>query len=139
MIVDGMSRRASLVNVVLVAEDAARDRHGALAEGRLLRVGEAVEVLLRVDLLPDHRLVTLLRRVEWRLSRRRVDVDHRRDPLRDAVARRIAAEPGRAVDDEDAGAVRGLDRGDDRVDVVREGDRRPVGLGRSEPGQGDAR
>ena len=136
MIVEGMSRRASFVNSYGLAKDGTGDRDGALAERRLLLLGEAVEVLLRGDLVPDHRLLDVLEvRVERRLPGRGIDVDHRGDPLRDPVARRVAAEPGRAVDGEDDRDVRGLDRGDDRIDVVREGDRRPVGVGRLEPGQ----
>ena len=62
-----MSRRASFVSSYALAQDAARHRHGALAERRLLLLAQAVEVLLRLDLVPDHRLLDVL---EVRVERR---------------------------------------------------------------------
>ncbi len=50
MIVDGMSRRASFVNLYGLAKHGARDRHGPLAERRLLLLAQAGEVLLLFDL-----------------------------------------------------------------------------------------
>ena len=60
MSVLGMSRRASLVELDGLAEDAARHRDRPLAERRLLRLAQAVEVLLRLDVRPDHRLLDVV-------------------------------------------------------------------------------
>ena len=131
-----MSLRASLVNVWPSLMSPAGLRHRALAEGGELLLGEAVEVLLRLDLVPDHRLLVAREaRIEGALAGCRVDVDHRRDQLRDDVARGIAGEPRRAVEREH-GRRRAAHEGvDDRVDVVREGDAGPVRVLRLEPGQ----
>jgi hypothetical protein len=40
-----------------LADEAARHGYGSLAEGLLLLLAESVEVLLLLDLLPDHRLL----------------------------------------------------------------------------------
>src|SRR5262249_34229409 len=65
----------------------------------------------------------------------RVDVDHRRDLLGDAVARGVAGIAGSAVNGKDDGSVRRPDRVADRVDVIGQGNRGSGGVGRLEPGQ----
>ena len=98
---------------------AARHGHGTPAEGLLLLVGQPVEVLLFLDVLPHERLLgTLEVRVQRTLPRRGVDVDHGGDALGYSVARGVAAEPARAVDDEHDRGVGGANRIDDRVDMV---------------------
>ena len=117
-------------------EQAGGLRHGAFAEGGELLLGEAVEVLLRLDLVPDHRLLVALEpRIEGALAGCRVDVHDRRDPLRDDVAGGIAREAGRAVERQHRGRRSRAEGPDDRVDVVRERDAGTVGVLRLEPGQ----
>ena len=133
-----MSLRASFVNVCPSRSSPAGLRHGALAEGGELLLGEAVEVLLGLDLVPDHRLLVALEpRIEGALAGCRVDVHDRRDPLRDDVARGVAGEPGRAVERQHRGRRGRAERVDDRVDVVRERDPGTVRSLRLEPGQRD--
>src|SRR5687768_6997256 len=90
-----------VAQVSLAAQDTARDRHRALAEHLYLGCGETVEVLFLLDLLPDHGLLDALETWIHRADpRRRVDVDHRGDTVRQLVARGVARKPGSAVNGE---------------------------------------
>src|SRR5262249_13980509 len=101
----------------------ARLRERSRTEGLLLLVAQPVQILLRLDLLPDERhLDALEARVEWAGRRSRVDVDHRRDSFGNAIARRVARCAGAAVYSQHGGCARRLHRFANRVDVVRERD-----------------
>ena len=94
----GMSSRASFVSSTVSRSDAARFRNRPLPEGLELLLAEPVEVLLRRELLPRHRLLRALEvGVERRDARGGVDVDHRGDPLGHPIARDVAGEAGSAV------------------------------------------
>ena len=119
-----------------VAQDTARLRDRPLPERLELLLAEPVEVLLRRELIPRQRLLrTIEVGSERRDARGGVDVHHRRDPLGDSVARDVAGEAGPAVHGEHDGTICRLDRLADRVDVVGQADRGPIGIGRPETGQ----
>lgn len=101
-------------------------------------LSEPVEALLGLDRRPVERLLGAPEgRVERADPGRTVDVHDGGKSLGHPVARSVAGEAGRAVNDEDDGCVVRADRPTDRLDVVGEGDRRPVRVGRLEAGQGD--
>src|SRR5574338_404895 len=120
-----------------LANQRARHRHGAITEPLHLLLAEPIEVLLGLDLLPDHRLLDASEvGIERALARGSVDVDDRRDVIGAPVAGGVAAEAGRAVEDEHDRRVRGAHGIADGIHMVGERDLGPVGIGRFETGQG---
>ena len=110
-----------VLEVRAFTQNAAGLRHGAAAERRELLLAQAVEVLAELVPRRERELGVRKARVERCGRRAGVDVDHRRDPLRQAVARGVARSPGAAVHGEHDGTLRGRERAADRVDVIAEG------------------
>ena len=120
-----------------LSERSAGLRDGTLPERLELLLGEPVEVLLfRERLGRRQRVLDAVELwIERALRRTGVDVDHRRDLLRDAVGNGVAGSSGPTVHGENDGSTCRRHRVADRVDVIRHRDRRAVGVGRLEARQ----
>ena len=123
-----------------LAQGRARLRHGPLPEGRQLLVAEAFQAAAASFQLRP-RGQRQLGRTEGGVQRagRRpgIDVDHSRELAGDPVTRRVAGNTCPAVHGEHCrDALHGY-RLADRLDVVGQGDRRPVGVRGLQSGEGD--
>ena len=121
-----------------LAKRAAGLGNGPAAEGRELLVRQPVEVHLGSEVLGARQGDLDLGEdgVERADGGARVDVDDGRRALRQPVADRVAHPSGAAVHREDHRAT-GVEHGSaHRVDVVGEGDPRPVRLDGLQPGKG---